>query len=913
MTVRNVLNKQILDDLSGIAVESLAPSLGSIVYGYLTGTSRHPYVNPDYFMKITYLTKNFEQILKDIFIALNNGGTYATMLNFDMGTGKTHLMTLIFHLFSTIPNKYDTLSISIPIKLGRLRELGYNLDITKRTAILAIDLRHPSLRDLIRVFEKSLESTGDKVAAQYIAERIEKSSEDEIFYNLSARDLAEKINGRTNIIILLDELFYGVFHIREAMKGILKFVTDFVSARRKYSDNKLSAVILLVATARSDFERWIIEKSDLEKTDRDLVHQVESFLEQLSRILTHSNTQWLNPEEALKIIYARLDRDYDPQNPYPFTFHFKEFVERIMKADSDIPQAQHLRSLIKAMAIFAKTACEENSPWVTPAHFNEDIISVLFLTADQLALQYRSAFDQGIMYARGKNNKALEYSIRAIFTSSIVGDARKLLEAIIAAKSGTEAKVPSADEKYIESVLKFLEFKDEDIANVIRLLDETPNILTISARGVPKYFVSPGENLYAIYIKLIEQRKKELFEQRIKVAKEIIRSLPSITIPDSWFEIRVEERLPSKIERIDNNKLYLYIITDTINQDEIRRWLIDNKKYNLVVTLPELSEEILNSIIEYKSIYDSTQEFLEEYLSLHQMIKIEIKENMADLVDKYKKALIDVMMHRIRDKLGEAYNLLNHALTNMLSKVYWYSPKGIAEPLNISLKEKKFEKPYIHYEIAKESIKDASDKRIRSFIEDYKSQLARLINFYHTPEYELINTIEEYVGKSIKERGDIELSSDMNVLELRPSQYFIVTPDALKNIIKTLSERLKSNKDIQVSITDNVLKISKRKEEEKKEIIIVEPRKPELGQKQELELKPIEEFSDPQKWINWLFERIINVESIQVNLNIEKVDSKDVPSIKIMLANIKKYVKESSVKTKDGKFIKCVIRTANHE
>jgi hypothetical protein len=295
------------------------------------------------------------------------------------------------------------------------------------------------------------------------------------------------------------------------------------------------------------------------------------------------------------------------------------------------------------------------------------------------------------------------------------------------------------------------------------------------------------------------------------------------------------------------------------------------------------------------------------------MLKIEIKENMADLVDKYKKALIDVMMHRIRDKLGEAYNLLNHALTNMLSKVYWYSPKGIAEPLNISLKEKKFEKPYIHYEIAKESIKDASDKRIRSFIEDYKSQLARLINFYHTPEYELINTIEEYVGKSIKERGDIELSSDMNVLELRPSQYFIVTPDALKNIIKTLSERLKSNKDIQVSITDNVLKISKRKEEEKKEIIIVEPRKPELGQKQELELKPIEEFSDPQKWINWLFERIINVESIQVNLNIEKVDSKDVPSIKIMLANIKKYVKESSVKTKDGKFIKCVIRTANHE
>jgi hypothetical protein len=517
MTVRNLLNKQILDDLSGIAVESLAPSLGSIVYGYLTGTSRQPYVNPDYFMKITYLTNNFKQILRDIFIALNNGGTYATMLNFDMGTGKTHLMTLLFHLFSSIPNKYDTLKISMSTKLDCLKKLGYNIEMAKRTAVLAIDLRYPSLGDLIKAFAESLKFAGDGVAAQYISERVEKSTEDKIFYNLSARDLAEKINGRTNIIILLDELFYGVFYIREAMKEILKFVIDFVSARRKYSDNKDSAVILLVATARSDYERWGIEKSELQKTDKELVYQVEPFLEQLSRILTHSNTQWLNAEEALKIIYTRLDlEDYNPQNPYPFTFHFKEFVERIMKADSDIPQAQHLRSLIKAMAIFAKAAYEENSSWVTPAHFNEDVLSALFPTTEQLAIQYKSGLDQSTSYAREKNNKALEYSIRAIFASSIVGDVRKLLEAIIAARSGSDARVPSANEKYIEDILKKLGFNEEEIGNAIRLLDETPNVLTIWAQGVPKYFISPGENLYAIYLKLIEQRKKNYLSKELK-------------------------------------------------------------------------------------------------------------------------------------------------------------------------------------------------------------------------------------------------------------------------------------------------------------------------------------------------------------------------------------------------------------
>jgi len=253
-------------------------------------------------------------------------------------------------------------------------------------------------------------------------------------------------------------------------------------------------------------------------------------------------------------------------------------------------------------------------------------------------------------------------------------------------------------------------------------------------------------------------------------------------------------------------------------------------------------------------------------------------------------------------------------LTNMLSKVYWYSPEGIAGPLNISLKEKKFEKPYIHYEKAKESIKDASDKRIRSFIEDYMSELARLLKFFYAQKNELIDIIEEYVLKSIKEKGEIELSPDMNFLELRPSQYFIVTPNVLKSVIKTLSERLKSNKDIQVSITDNVLKISKPKEEEKKDIIVVEPRVPEP--KPELRPKPFEEFSDAQKWINWLFEHLVNVESIQVNLNIEKIDSKDIASItsiKIMLRSIMNYVKESTVKTKDGKSIKCVIGTTNRK
>jgi hypothetical protein len=289
--------------------------------------------------------------------------------------------------------------------------------------------------------------------------------------------------------------------------------------------------------------------------------------------------------------------------------------------------------------------------------------------------------------------------------------------------------------------------------------------------------------------------------------------MPSLVISSPWYEIRIEENLPSKIERVDDNRLYLYIIINSSNQNEIRGWLIDNKKYNLVITLPDLNEEILDSIIEYKAIYDSTHEFIEQYLNLDWMLKVEIKEGRTDLVDKYKKVLLDDIMYRIRDKLGEAYTSLHQAIANMLNKAYWYSPKNIVEPINISIKVQKFEKPYIHYEKAKEEIKDAADKHIRSFIEDYMSQLTKLLNFYYTPKNELIDSIEEYVVKCTDEKGEAELSSDMNVLDLKPSQYFIVTPKALESVIKTIYERLKSNKNIQVSLTDNTLRV-KRKEKQ---------------------------------------------------------------------------------------------------
>jgi hypothetical protein len=509
---------------------------------------------------------------------------------------------------------------------------------------------------------------------------------------------------------------------------------------------------------------------------------------------------------------------------------------------------------------------------------------------------------QSITYAHEKGNRALEYAIRTVFTCSVVGDIRKLLEAIIAAKSGIDAKIPSADEKYVESVLKILKFEDDAIAESIKLLDETPNIQPIKVRETPRYFVVPSENLYGIYVKLIEQRTKELFDQRVEVAKEILRNLPLTRISGGWYELRIEEDLPSKIERMDNNKLYLYVIINDVKQDDIRNWLT-GKGHNLVVLAPDLNESVLQAIIEYKAIYDSTQEFLERYFSLEWMLKMRIEKDAADLAKKYSEIIVGDMINRIKNKLCEAYASLNYALASMLNKVYWYSPEGISKPINIVVKAQKSEKPYIRYETAKENIKEALNKYIGSFIDDYASQLAKALNFYYTARIELITAIEDYILKMVQERGEIEISSDMTVLELRPSQYFIVTPKALESIIKTLHGQLTRRTDIKTSITDNTLTVKRLGRE-------VEPSKPKVVQT-ELEMPGIgpKLFADAKSWIDWLFSQIDNIERIQVQLSIDKIDSKDIATTKLTLTNIRNYVKECIIKTKDGNEIKCQIET----
>jgi len=119
---------------------------------------------------------------------------------------------------------------------------------------------------------------------------------------------------------------------------------------------------------------------------------IEGFIDQMQRIESTAQTRWLSLDEAKRILEKRLGLK---RGEFEKAFHksFDKFIERVVKADTDVPQAHHLRSLIKAMAIYALGAYRASDSIVTPARFTEDVIDVL-LPGSELAIGYKSIYVQ---------------------------------------------------------------------------------------------------------------------------------------------------------------------------------------------------------------------------------------------------------------------------------------------------------------------------------------------------------------------------------------------------------------------------------------------------------------------------------------------------------------------------------------
>ena len=300
MSVRRFFKEDLLNEIVRVRPEQLAPSLGTVILAIGEGKVEEkeiPYYKPSVFFKLTHPSDNFISVLKSVVESLRNRGVASIFLNLDMGSGKTHLLTLLLHLFASYILTPEQLSSYLDDYKPRT---GYNETLANKTVVFAFDLRTPRLATrYLKLTEKLLSKLGDYRAAELVKRAYE---EDRL---PSAKELAETIDKNFNLLILIDELHYattlGDEEDRKIVAEVVKFVLDLVHYRRALGGS--SGIAVVVASARRDFDRWLEVRDLLDPRFRVLI---EGFIDQMQRIESTTQTRWLSLDEAKRILEKRL-------------------------------------------------------------------------------------------------------------------------------------------------------------------------------------------------------------------------------------------------------------------------------------------------------------------------------------------------------------------------------------------------------------------------------------------------------------------------------------------------------------------------------------------------------------------------------------------------------------------------------
>jgi len=693
-----LLKKDLLNDIARVRPDELAPSLGAVILAIAKGKTEgeFPYYMPSVFFNLTYPSDNFISVLRSVVETLERKAVASIFLNLDMGSGKTHLLTLLLHLFASYNLAPQQLSGYIDDYKSKT---GYSENLASKVVVFAFDLRTPKLASrYLKLTEKLLNSLENYGAAEIVKKAYE---EDRL---PDAKTLAESIDKNLNLLILIDELHYaavlGDERDRDVVKEVVKFVLDLVNYRRALL-GITSGIAVVVASSRRDFKRWQETRYSL---DTSFVNLIESFIDQMQRIESTAHTRWLNLDEAKKILEKRLDLQ---RGNFEKIFHksFDKFIERVVKADTDVPQAHHLRSLIKAIAIYALEAYKANDDIVTPAHFTEDVIDVL-LPGDDLAVGYKSIHGEIVDFLKNSTRyRETLLAINSIFSLTVTGSPEKLVEMVRVAKTRTPPQdIPLISEAELREVLRAHKLSDSDINEIVEELDMIhPNIHRVSmASGDYAYFVVPIPSVLAIYRKMIDEKQKTLMSNPAELAKKVCDYLLSFTYSEDTLELKAIESFQElEKEPHSPDKFYTYIYVnkallaqllgeqtrdESFNtmKAEAKRFLERKGKFNLAIVLPRITRDVLKGTAYFIATDEATADVINKYVAPLERPKGSQEEIARKLMEIELGDLKAEMGRRLNDALAD----FTSSMKTVFAEALYYTPIGgvMSEYINLDLK-----------------------------------------------------------------------------------------------------------------------------------------------------------------------------------------------------------------------------------
>jgi len=170
--------RKTLEELASKSTDDLAPSLGSVISAIITGRELNGFANPIDFIRITYPTETFKSVVRDVTGTIISGGTKVLSLNLDMGSGKTHLLTLLYHLFYTLPCLYFNDPTTVREISGNLSNFDPNYDFIgngrKPVVVFPLDFRTKNFREQVSAWVASLKCVGDSAVAKELENYLNK-------------------------------------------------------------------------------------------------------------------------------------------------------------------------------------------------------------------------------------------------------------------------------------------------------------------------------------------------------------------------------------------------------------------------------------------------------------------------------------------------------------------------------------------------------------------------------------------------------------------------------------------------------------------------------------------------------------------------------------------------------------------
>jgi hypothetical protein len=345
-----------------------------------------------------------------------------------MGFGKTHFETLLWHLYTEIPNQWKVLRSKVELEdsLDKLTEKAfYKPSIAEKTIVLALDLKSvpESMDPYTAIFENSariLEEYKKATANEELISLMRTFQETEP--KRAATELASFIRKSghvTPVLILLDELYACVFEIAqggdlkqiESLTNLMIFLTSFIDELKEHSP-----VALVYASAQQDINRWaelVKMKEHLIKMRpavANLISVINHFEDRTSRV--QIPMKQITSEDIINVVLKRLLKPKAPRKEmakpiatacmdivqeytskeatvryydeltktYPFTPTYRFFAEKLLAPTigGDLPKTQHVRDLLKVTASLIARVYESRD-WDKVS-----LISLAYLTHDDV-------------------------------------------------------------------------------------------------------------------------------------------------------------------------------------------------------------------------------------------------------------------------------------------------------------------------------------------------------------------------------------------------------------------------------------------------------------------------------------------------------------------------------------------------